>query len=123
MQAISAAIALAVAALCGLAGWYFGTDHVQAAWDKAERERAELVAADLREQSAAGRRVSVAYQSDRAARERRVWSLKPEFTDVLNQPAPNCPSVARAGDIVLPGRLGRLLNAVADDSAEAAAPR
>jgi len=113
----SALIAAAVAALCGLGGWWLGTEHVQARWDKAERDRAEAVVDDLKSQAWQQFTASKGYQADRAARERRAQALQPETQRVLDQPAPVCTPGARAGDIVLPGGLGRLLNAVADDLA------
>ena len=121
----SARLAVAAVAAAGLValGWWLGSGRVQSAWDRAERDRAELVAADIREQSAAGRRVSAAYQSDRAAQLRRARSIKQEIAHVLDQPAPLCAPGGRAGDIVLPGSLGRLLNGLADDSAPPATAR
>lgn len=115
--------AAVAAALCCLGGWWLGTEHVQAKWDKAERDRAEAVADDLKSQAWQHFTASKGYQGARAARERRAQALQPEFNHALDQPAPACKPGARAGSIVLPGSLGRLLNAVADDSPASAPSR
>ena len=115
-------IVAAVQAAALALAWHLGAGRVQGQWDAAERERAELAASDLREQAATQRRASAGYQSTRAARDLRLVQLQEQSRANLSAPAP--PTAGhRAGDIVLPGSLGRLLNAIAAVEPASAASR
>lgn len=104
-------------------GWWAGADHVQAKWDKLERDRAEISAEDLRLQAKGQHRASEIYQRQRAAQAALLAKLTEARHDALAAPAPACKPGQPAGDIVLPGSIGRLLNAIANHKPASAPTR
>jgi hypothetical protein len=110
---------LAVVLMVWVHGWSTGRAGEQRAHLKQELADARALAEAHQENQRHANRALTNYQTARAAIEAELARTRGKAREALNRPTLVCPETL--GDAVVPGDLGRLLNAI-DEAGEAGAP-
>ena len=108
-------LALVAAVVGGL--WMFGANRyaagqqeVRSEWNAAVAIQLKAQLEDQLTQQKRANEISAAYQAERAKLVSRLKATEGALNEALNSPVKGCPSTA--GDIVLPGNIGLLLNSL-----------